>query len=228
MVRCSCCLCPTRQVFLTHATYDSGSLSSANLLGNNIGVEQAQELVKIKEAKRGFKTLCGFTMDETEVDLSKKGLSAGCAVLLASEIPDMGALSSLTFPSPKDFSGPSLAFGAFGNFGDSNTNPFSDSAQLAAAAQRKEAELGTVTINTTMTDADLSGKKLSTAGAQILVAFMSTKLFEAKGALASLTISNNQISSEQEAKIKQICAGLSIKCTICSVICADPNKDALF
>jgi hypothetical protein len=33
------------------------------------------------------------------------------------------------------------------------------------------------------------------------------------GALASLTISSNQIGSEQEAKIKQICAGKSIKCT---------------
>jgi hypothetical protein len=34
------------------------------------------------------------------------------------------------------------------------------------------------------------------------------------GALASLMISNNQIGSEQEAKIKQICAGKSIKCTL--------------
>jgi hypothetical protein len=64
-----------------------------------------------------------------------------------------------------------------------------------------------------MTAADFSGKKLGAAGAQILAAFMSTKLFEAKGSLASLTISNNQIGSVQEAKIKQICAGRSIKCT---------------
>jgi len=34
------------------------------------------------------------------------------------------------------------------------------------------------------------------------------------GVLASLTISNNRIGSEQEAKIKQICAGKSIKCTL--------------
>ena len=134
-----------------------------------------------------------------------------------------------------------------------------------------------VTIDTAMTEADFSGKKLGTAGALILAAFMSTKLFEAKGALSELDlskndlgsaglsavsealksasikqlniaeniltknqdfrndmsgvikfaedmkdmgslseldISNNRIGSEQEAKIKQICAGKSIKCTL--------------
>ena len=71
-----------------------------------------------------------------------------------------------------------------------------------------------VTINTTMTEADFSGKKLGAAGAQILAAFMSTKLFEAKGPLASLTISNNKIGSKQEVKIKEICAGKSIKCAL--------------
>jgi hypothetical protein len=32
--------------------------------------------------------------------------------------------------------------------------------------------------------------------------------------LASLTISNNGIGSEQQAKIKEICAGKSIKCAL--------------
>jgi hypothetical protein len=49
----------------------------------------------------------------------------------------------------------------------------------------------TVTIDTTMTEADFSGKKLGLAGAQILAAFMSTKLFEAKGSLSSLTFCGN-------------------------------------
>ena len=34
------------------------------------------------------------------------------------------------------------------------------------------------------------------------------------GSLASLDISDNSIGDEQEAKIKQICAGKSIKCTL--------------
>jgi Ran GTPase-activating protein (RanGAP) involved in mRNA processing and transport len=74
---------------------DMGSLSSANLLGNRIGVEQAQALLKIKEAKPGLTTLCGLSGDETELDLSGKGLSAGCAILLAPEIEANGSLVSL-------------------------------------------------------------------------------------------------------------------------------------
>jgi hypothetical protein len=53
-----------------------------------------------------------------------------------------------------------------------------------------------VTIDTTMTEADFSGKKLGLIGAQILAAFMSTKLFEAKGALSSLDISQNNLTHD--------------------------------
>ena len=74
---------------------DSGALASANLLGNYIGTEQAQELLKIKEAKPGLTTLCGLRGDEMELDLSNKGLSAGCATLLAPELNANGALVTL-------------------------------------------------------------------------------------------------------------------------------------
>jgi hypothetical protein len=70
-------------------------LSSANLLGNSIGVEQAQVLLKIKRAKPGLMTLCGLSGDETELDLSGKGLSPGCAILLAPEMEASGSLSKL-------------------------------------------------------------------------------------------------------------------------------------
>jgi hypothetical protein len=70
-------------------------LSSANLLGNFIGVEQAQALLKIKEAKPGLTTLCGLSGDETELDLSGKNLSPGCAILLAPEMEANGSLSKL-------------------------------------------------------------------------------------------------------------------------------------
>jgi hypothetical protein len=65
-----------------------------------------------------------------------------------------------------------------------------------------------------MTDADFSNKHLGVSGATILAAFISSKIMKDKGSLASLTISNNRIGSEQEAKIKEICAGKSIKCTL--------------
>jgi hypothetical protein len=70
------------------------------------------------------------------------------------------------------------------------------------------------TINTTMPEADFSGKKLGAAGAQILAAFMGRKFFQDKGSLASLDISDNNIGDEQGAIIKEICAGKSIKCAL--------------
>jgi hypothetical protein len=74
-------------------------LSSVNLLKNGIGVEQANALVKIKESKPNLKSLCGFTLEETELDMSKQGLKPEDAVLLASDIPDMGSLSKLDLSS---------------------------------------------------------------------------------------------------------------------------------
>jgi hypothetical protein len=82
---------------LAPALQDMGSLSSVNLLKNGIGVDQASALVKIKESKPNLKTLCGFTLEETELDMSKQGLKAEDAVLLASDIQDMGSLSKLIF-----------------------------------------------------------------------------------------------------------------------------------
>ena len=61
-----------------------------------------------------------------------------------------------------------------------------------------------------MTEADFSRKNLGVFGAQVLVAFMSTKLFEAKGALSKLDMSSNDIGEEQQLRIKQICEPKSI------------------
>jgi hypothetical protein len=86
---------PKFVVALSPGLADNGAISSVNVLGNSIGVEQAQELIQILQAKDKLTTLCGFSGDETELDLSNKNLSAGCAVLVANEISDMRALSAL-------------------------------------------------------------------------------------------------------------------------------------
>jgi hypothetical protein len=52
-----------------------------------------------------------------------------------------------------------------------------------------------VTIDTTMTEADFSGKKLGPAEVVILVAFMSTKLFGASGALCDLNLADNALGT---------------------------------
>eukprot|EP00935_MAST-01C_sp_MAST-1C-sp1_P000868 g868.t1 len=72
------------------------ALASVNILSNGIGAEQANELIKIMESKPNLKTLCGFSGDETELDLSKRGLTTGCAVLVAHEVKNNGALVTVT------------------------------------------------------------------------------------------------------------------------------------
>ena len=66
-----------------------------NILSNDIGTEQANELIKIMESHSNLKTLCGFRGNETELDLSNKNLGAGCVVLVASEIKNIGALETV-------------------------------------------------------------------------------------------------------------------------------------
>ena len=68
-----------------------------------------------------------------------------------------------------------------------------------------------VTIDTAMTEADFSGKKLGTAGALILAAFMSTKLFEAKGALSELDLSKNDLGSAGLSAVSEALKSTSIR-----------------
>ena len=72
-------------------------LVAINILINDIGVDQAIELVKTMKKRKTLKTLCGFSGDEKTLNLSRKGLSAGCAVLVANEVKSNEALATITF-----------------------------------------------------------------------------------------------------------------------------------
>lgn len=63
-----------------------GALVTVNIMCNHIGIEQANEFIKIMESHSNLKTLCGFSGDETLLDLSNKNLGAGCGVLVANEV----------------------------------------------------------------------------------------------------------------------------------------------
>jgi hypothetical protein len=76
-----------------------GAISSINLLRNKIPVEQAQELVKIMQAKEKLITLCGLSKEETELDFSSQRLGAGDAALIANDISNMEALIKLDVSS---------------------------------------------------------------------------------------------------------------------------------
>ena len=72
---------------------------SANLLNNNIGVEQAHNLATILKEHASLKSLCGNKGDETMLDMSGKNLGAEGAIMLAPEIVANGALSTLDISS---------------------------------------------------------------------------------------------------------------------------------
>jgi hypothetical protein len=50
-------------------------------------------------SKENLTTLCGLSREETELDFSSQDLGAGDAVLIANDISDMGALTSLNLAS---------------------------------------------------------------------------------------------------------------------------------
>jgi hypothetical protein len=72
---------------------------SANLLQNDIGVAQAEQLVSILKEHPTLKTLCGNTGNETELDMSGKMRGTGDAIMLVPDIIDNGALTSLNLSS---------------------------------------------------------------------------------------------------------------------------------
>jgi hypothetical protein len=71
------------------------ALSSANLLKNSIGTNQALALVAILKEHPALKSLCGNKGDETELDVSGKMNGAADAIMLVPEIIDNGAMTRL-------------------------------------------------------------------------------------------------------------------------------------
>jgi Ran GTPase-activating protein (RanGAP) involved in mRNA processing and transport len=62
------------------------NLTCLNVLGNSIGPAQAQELVEAMDSHPHLRTLCGVEEGMSEVDVSHKGLTAGCFYLMANEL----------------------------------------------------------------------------------------------------------------------------------------------
>jgi hypothetical protein len=74
---------------------DNGAILSVDLLENYMGIDQAQALVDILKGHPTLKSLCGNSGDETELVMSGKLHGAEDAIMLAAEIIDNEALTSL-------------------------------------------------------------------------------------------------------------------------------------
>jgi hypothetical protein len=77
------------------AISNMGALSSVNILKNKIGTDHAKALVSILKGHPTLKSLCGNKGDETELNMSGKVNGADDASMLAAEIFDNRALTSL-------------------------------------------------------------------------------------------------------------------------------------
>jgi hypothetical protein len=75
------------------------AMSSVNLLKNDIDTDQAKALVLVLKEHPTLKSLCGNKGDKTEFDMSGKMKGAGDAIMLATEIIDNGAMTSLNLAS---------------------------------------------------------------------------------------------------------------------------------
>ena len=73
----------------------SKSLTAVNLLSNGLDADSAGMLLKVKGEKPQLQTLCGLTHEETELDLSWKGLGPADAMMLAPEIAVSKSLTSI-------------------------------------------------------------------------------------------------------------------------------------
>jgi hypothetical protein len=90
---------PRGFIVIANVIPDMEALSIVNVMGNNIGKEQLGKLQEIMRSKPNLVSLCGIADDATEVDLSGLGMDADDAVILASELPDKGALAKLDISS---------------------------------------------------------------------------------------------------------------------------------
>jgi Ran GTPase-activating protein (RanGAP) involved in mRNA processing and transport len=173
---------------LANAIPDMGALSSADLLGNCITVEQAQELVKIMQAKEKLTTLCGLSKEETELDFSDRNLGAGDAVLIANDISDMGALTSL-------------------HVGGNNI-PEKEMREIMAIAMRMDNMKVLCEVpfkDKALTELDISRKTLGKEGALVVAEYL-----DGNRALLKLNISNNAIGAEQKGGLQRICLASGI------------------
>ena len=75
------------------------SVTSVDVLFNQLDVDSADLLLKVKVEKPNLRTLCGLTHEETELDLSFRSLGPGDAKLLAPEISVITSVTSIDLSS---------------------------------------------------------------------------------------------------------------------------------
>jgi Ran GTPase-activating protein (RanGAP) involved in mRNA processing and transport len=164
---------PEGPKLIADAIKDMGALSIANFMGNSIGKEMLSNLQEIMRSKPNLVSLCGIADDATEADLSGLGMDADDAVVLASELPDKGALTSLNI-----------------------------SKNRIEGAEAGKALGDALAGNTVLKELDLSGKEYHPNMDIGFVKAFTPGLCD-NGAILSLNLSNNQLIGKKRVKQKE-------------------------
>jgi hypothetical protein len=135
----------------------NSSLTSLNVLNNGIGFEQARRFLQIKADQPILRTLCGATMEETDLDLSHKTLRPEDAFLLFSDIKSNRELQSVNMS------------GTGQHLPEDIVEPLKDLLLSRFIFGETGAE---VTLDVTMTEANLSKRGLNSVGAAIVAGFV--------------------------------------------------------
>jgi len=171
---------PEGLIALANVLPDMRALSVTNVMGNKIGKAQLAKLQEIMRSKPNLVSLCGITDDATEASLSRLGMDADDASILASELPDKGALSSANL---------------LGN------DIGIEQASALAVILKEHPTLKSLCGNKgDETELDMSGKNMLAEGAIMLV----PEIID-NGALTKIDLSRNNIPSDQEGRLQRIC-----------------------
>ena len=162
----------------------SGSLGTLNLLGNSLGVHGAQAVVAAYEQSTKLQSLCGLTAGVTSLDLSRSGLMAADAMLLAAELKKgvtTGSLGTLN-----------LAKNQLCGLNEYRGGTYDPTGILALAEALKvpSGSLGTL---------DLADNKIGPDGAAALAEALKVP----SGSLVTLDLPDNQIGPDGAAALAE-------------------------
>jgi hypothetical protein len=202
-----------------------------NLLKNEIGIEQAQALASVLKMHSTLKSLCGNKGGEIELDMRGKMSGAGDAIMLAAEVADNKALTSLNLASNQlsrgaliperanwipidrddrfqtDMSGVVAVTGAFKDIGAITKLDMSVNYFKGAAAGKAIGDM--LTGNSTLKDLHLSSCYIDASAAQE----MSTSL-AGNEALSKLDLRSNALPVQSRQEIWTLCKSRGISLEI--------------
>jgi Ran GTPase-activating protein (RanGAP) involved in mRNA processing and transport len=200
-------------ILLAGVLHNNTTVEIVNVLGNNIGSEQAYTLIGLMVSRDHLVSLCGLRKDAESADFSGVGLKPTDALLIAADIPSKESMTQLTFGKDKN-ARDVLSMNVADVEADFSLKGLKPSGAIILASMLPKYPAlskvtfggdfgepgvkkipGAVTLDTSMTSADLSGKMFGSAGAIILARFIPKWVIDNRAELSELDLSRNNITA---------------------------------